>query len=81
MSDELKKDFEWYLANQDAMVQQYDGKVIVIKNGTVLGAYDTVTDAVLETQKHHAPGTFIVQRVSEGEEAYTRTFHSRVAFP
>ena len=80
MSTDLKKEFEWYIANQETMVELYDGKVIAIKDGEVLGAYETELDAVLETRKHHEQGTFIVQRVSAGEEAYTQTFHSRVAF-
>ena len=41
MSSDLRKEFEWYIANQETMVEQYDGKVIVIKNGEVLGAYET----------------------------------------
>ena len=80
MSSDLRKEFEWYIANQETMVEQYDGKVIVIKNGEVLGAYETELDAVLVTRKHHEQGTFIVQRVSAGEEAYTQSFHSRVTF-
>ena len=80
MNSDLRKEFEWYIANQETMVEQYDGKVIVIKNGEVLGAYETELDAVLATRKHHEQGTFIVQRVSAGEEAYTQSFHSRVTF-
>jgi hypothetical protein len=80
MSNELKKEFEFYLANQEEMVKKYDGKVIVLKDGEVLGAYDSELAAVIETQKSHSLGTFLVQRVSEGDEAYTQTFHSRVGF-
>ena len=80
MSNELKKEFDFYLANQEEMVKKYDGKVIVLKDGEVLGAYDSELAAVIETQKDHSLGTFLVQRVSEGDEAYTETFHSRVVF-
>ena len=81
MRESLREAFEWYLAKQEDMVKQYDGKVIAIKDGKVLGVYDTELAAVTETRKSHEQGTFIVQRVSEGEEAYSATFHSRVALP
>lgn len=77
----LGREFEFYLANQDDMVAKYDGKVVVIKGCEVLGVYDSELSAVTETRKHHERGSFLVQRVSEGDEAYTATFHSRVAFP
>ena len=78
MSSPLQSEFEFYLSNQDEFVEKYDGKVIVIKDGAVLGVYDDELSAVTETQKTHELGTFLVQRVSEGNTAYTQTFHSRV---
>ena len=80
-TDTLDKEFRFYLTNQNDMVAKYDGKVVVIRNREVLGAYDSKLAAYTETIKHHEEGTFLIQRVSEGEEAYTATFHSRVAFP
>ena len=73
----LFREFDFYLANQDAMVEQYNGRVIVIKDCAVLGAYDSAIEAVLETQKQHELGTFLVQRVSPGTEAYTVRFPTR----
>ena len=80
MTAALRREFEFYLANQDEMVEKYDGKVIAIKGGKVLNAYDNELAAFTETIKHHEEGTFMIQRVSEGDEAYTATFHSRVTF-
>ncbi len=81
MGTVLKDEFEFYLANQDNMVKKYDGKVVVIKNHKVLGVYDSELAAFTATVKDHERGTFMIQRVSEGDEAYTATFNSRVAFP
>ena len=78
---DLHREFEFYLANQDAIVEQYDGKVVVIRNCEVLGAYDSELAAVEATRMDHALGTFLVQRVSAGDGAYTATFNSRVALP
>ena len=80
MNDALKNEFDYYLVHQDEMVEKYNGKVIVIKDENVLGAYDDELTAVTETQKSHQLGTFLVQRVSEGSGEYSQTFHSRVVF-
>lgn len=80
MESTLQKEFEYYLAHQDELVQKYNGRVIVIKGGEVLGDFDSELEAVTKTQKDHKPGTFLVQRVSPGEAGYAQTFHSRVAF-
>ncbi len=79
MGNSLLDEFEWYLANQDALVERYDGKVIAIKDCKVIGVFDSELAAVTETGKSHEPGTFMVQRVSEGDEAYTVTILSHVA--
>lgn len=80
MSRPLQKEFQFYLDHQDEMVAKYDGKYIVIKDGEVLGAYDDELAAIMETQKSHKLGTFLVQLVSRGPGGYTQTFHSRAVF-
>ena len=77
----LKKEFEFYLENQDEFVSKYNGKYIVIKGHRVLGTYDDIVVAVNETSNTHELGTFLVQLVTPGEDAYTATFHSRVRIP
>lgn len=80
MYDSLNEEFEFYLANQGALVQQYNGKFIVIKNAEVIGVYDDELTAVEETSKQHELGTFLVQPVSPGSNSHTQMFHSRVMF-
>jgi hypothetical protein len=80
MSNSLQDEFQFYLDHQDELVEKYEGKYIVIRGGEVLGAYDDELTAVTETQKSHPLGTFLVQHVTRGSEAYTQTFHSRVVF-
>ena len=80
MNNPLEKELKFYIDHQEEMVEKYDGKVIVIKNGEVLGEFDSELDAVTETQKSHPAGTFLVQRVSAGSDHTSQTFHSRVAF-
>ena len=80
MESPLKKEFDYYLANQVELVKQYNGKYVAIKGQKVLGAYDTQIAAITETKKVHELGTFLVQKVEPGTSAYSQTFHSRVAF-
>ena len=72
----LREEFEFYRANQDEMVKQYDGRVIVLKNHEILDVYDSHLAAFVETVKYHERGTFLVQKVSEGAEAYTAILSS-----
>ena len=76
MATALREEFEYYLAHQAEMVQKYNGKVVVIKNCTVLGEYDSYLTADRETQKNHQEGTYLLQRVSEGATDYTTVLHS-----
>jgi len=80
MNHSLQKEFQFYLDHQDELVNRYEGKYIAIKDGEVLGAYDSEIAAITETQKSHPLGSFLVQLVTRGPDAYTQTFHSRVVF-
>jgi ABC-type phosphate/phosphonate transport system ATPase subunit len=76
----LRDEFEHYVAHQADFVARYAGKVIVLKDKEVIGVYDDQLQALTETQKSHAIGTFLIQRVEPGAASHTQTFHSRVRF-
>jgi hypothetical protein len=76
----LEREFKFYIDNQDALVKQYNGKFIVIKDCNVIGSYASEIQALTETSKTHELGTFLIQKCEPGSEAYTQTFHSRVSF-
>ncbi len=80
MSMALKSEFDYYRAHQSELLKDYNGKYVVIKGETVLGAYDDASTAIKETSKNHPKGTFLVQKCTPGDDAYTATFHSRVSF-
>lgn len=80
MEKALEKEFQYYIDHQDELVEKYGGKFVVIKGDEVLGAYDSEIEAIEETTKEHELGTFLVQKCEAGEENYTQTYHSRVAF-
>ncbi|HEX3915526.1 MAG TPA: hypothetical protein VHW71_18660 [Steroidobacteraceae bacterium] len=80
MPTPLKAEFDYYIANQAELVEKHNGKVVVIVGQKVVGVYDDKIQAITETQKTHALGSFLVQKVEPGTGAYTQSFHSRVAF-
>lgn len=74
----LEKEFEYYKRNQNALLQEYGGKYIVITGEKVIGAYDSEMEAYTRAQESHQLGTFLIQHCVPGTEGYTQTFHSRV---
>jgi len=79
MASRFDNEFKFYLEKQGEFVESHNGEWVVIKGNNVLGFYDDQLQAIQETQKNYELGTFMVQRVTQGETGYTRTFHSRVA--
>ncbi len=79
MANSLYTEFDFYLEHQNEIVEQHNGKFVVIKSCQVIGAYDDELEAIETTQNDHELGTFLVQYVSPGKDAYTQRFHSRVS--
>jgi len=78
---DLDKEFDFYRENQDALVKKYDGRFLVIKNREVIGDYESLEEAYLQTvDAGHVPGTFLLQYCEAGEESFTETYQSRVTF-
>lgn len=76
----LQEMFQFYLDNQNELVKQYDGKYLVIKDNAVVGVYNTEAEAYFESEEKYGLGNFLIQLCTEGNEAYTQTFSSRVIF-
>ncbi len=80
MANQLEKEFKYYVDNQDKLVKNYNGKYIVIKDSQLIGSYDTEWEAIEKTSEEYELGTFLVKKCESGEESYTQSFNSRVAF-
>jgi hypothetical protein len=78
--DELSRLFEFYLANQDELVERYLGRFIVIVDNAVVGDFETQIEAYSFAVANYQAGTFMLQQVLPGTGSYTQTFHSRVSF-
>ena len=64
-----RSDFNWFINNYNELYKKYGKKYLVIKDKEVLGAYDSVREALDNT--HEEVGTFIVQKCTGDESAYT----------
>lgn len=69
-----RNDFNWFLNNYDALYNKYGHKFLAIKNKTVLGAYDSVRQAIDNTPEEI--GSYIVQECNGNESAYTNYISS-----
>ncbi len=74
----LEKEYIYYLNHKKAFLDSCEGRVVVIKEGEILGVYDTKEEALKESVKAHALGTFLIQEVSEENGDDIQRFHSRV---
>lgn len=74
----LEKEFQYFIDNQAALVEKYNGKFIVIKDQNIIGSYNSHAEAYNETLKTEKIGSFLIQHCVPGKDAYTQTFHSRV---
>ncbi len=79
--DIIHNEFLYYLAHQDELVEQYNGKVIVLLDHAVVATYPTVEDAYFASIKQYKPGTFLIQLCTPGPSAYTVRAHSRYLLP
>ena len=76
----LQEQLGYFKSHQDELVKKYEGKFLVIKDQEIQGVYDKEIDAYTEAKNKFELGTFLIQQCLPGQESYTQTFHSRVAF-
>ena len=76
----LKTEFKYFLDNQSELVKKFNNRVLVIIGEKVVDDYDDYDNAVFQSLKKYEPGSFLVQECTEGEDAYTQTFHTRAIF-
>jgi calcineurin-like phosphoesterase family protein len=74
----LSKEFHYYINNQNELLKKYNGRVLVIIGTQVVGDFDSYDDAYFDSLKKYEPGTFALQRCSEGDKDYTHKFYSPI---
>ena len=79
--DNQDKDFKWFKAHYEELVEKYDHRFVVIQNQEVVLSSDTFENALFDAmQKGLELGSFIVQEVSGGQQTYVQTFITNAIF-
>ena len=76
----MSAQLDMYKARQAEIVREFNGKIIAVKDGEVLGAYPSKTEALDAMCERFAPGTFLIIKCTPGDEEYTLRFRSRAVF-
>ncbi|MEM6807389.1 MAG: hypothetical protein AAF696_38665 [Bacteroidota bacterium] len=67
----LSAEFKWYRENQESLLSKYEGKVLAIKDLTIIGVYTSYGEAYIASAKMYMPGSFLLQKCSSGPADYT----------
>jgi hypothetical protein len=74
--DPLKKNLDWYIANQQELSAKYNGKVLLIVDQKLIGAFESMAEAYATALKTYTLGAFTLQPCSPGPDSYTLTIYS-----
>lgn len=76
----LEKEFNYFLNNQQELVEKHLGKFLIIMGDKVVGVYPNHMKAYEEGVKKYGLGNFLIQHCLPGELSTSHTFHSQVFF-
>lgn len=77
----FKIELDFFIQHQRELVEKYKDKVLAIKGDQILGAYDSPLEAYEEAQKQSPLGSFMIQPVAPGTDAFTVTINSAIFAP
>ena len=65
----LDKEYKYFNENRNRFIKKYKDKYIVIIDNKIMGAFDTMLEAITITVKNHELGTFFVKKcISEKQD-------------
>jgi len=76
--DPLKKNLDWYVANQQELAAKYNGKILLIVEQRLVDVFDSMADAYAAALKSYNAGDFTLQPCSPDSDSYTLTLYSPV---
>lgn len=74
--DPLKKNLDWYIANQRELAAKHNGKILLIVDQNLVRVFDDISAAYIEALKSYQPGTFTLQPCSPNADSYTLMLYS-----
>jgi hypothetical protein len=79
MEDSMfEEEFKYFIQNQDELVKNYNGKILVLRGSSVDSVFSTHIDAYEYAKKKYGQGNFMLQTCEPGPEAYTVTLSSNI---
>ena len=72
------KDYNFFLENIETLYEKYGHKFLAIKDEHILCVYDTFEEALNNTLKTEALGTFLIQECLENREKLVHHFQGNV---
>lgn len=76
----FEQELNYFITNQQRLVKEYPGKVLVIQGDAIIGVYDNALDAYSETKQKHLLGSVMIQPCEPGPDAYSVTISSLQLF-
>ena len=74
----LEKEYQYFLKHKDTLLKEYEGKFVVIIGDKVVDSRSSREEALKKASSKHAIGTFLIQKISRGEDDVIQRFSSRV---
>lgn len=74
----LTKEQEYFDSHKEELRQKYLGKRIVISGNEVKGVFNSDEEALTESLKTMAPGSFMIKFITADDEEQVQRFFSRV---
>lgn len=71
--NDRKTDFNFFIENYQEFYQKYGHKFLAIKNKNILGAYNSVLDAINSLTPKYETGSYIIQECTGDDSAYRTT--------
>ena len=64
----LEKERQYFLEHRDELVSRHLGKVVLIKDEELVGAFNTIEEALIEGTRRYGLTPFLVREVTATEE-------------
>ena len=68
-----KSDFDFFIENYQELYKKYGHCFLAIKNKNILGAYNSVAEAISKLAPNYEVGSYIIQECTGDESAYRTT--------
>jgi hypothetical protein len=72
----LKKNLDWYIANQQELAGKYNGKILLIVDQKLINVFDSMEHAYIAAMEMYTPGSFTLQPCTPGPDSYVLMLHS-----